>query len=50
MNMNKIIKNFQDSLAKNKLKDADHKINFLEQSVDKIKKENQNMKNKNGSK
>ncbi len=48
--MNKIVKNFQDSLSKNKLKDADHKINFLEQSVDNIRKENTNMKNKNGSK
>jgi hypothetical protein len=50
MNMNKVIKNFQDSLVKNKLKDADHKINYLELSIDKVKKENKNMKNNNGSK
>lgn len=50
MNMNKIIKNFQDSLTNNKLKVADHKINYLEESLDKVKKENENIKNNNGSK
>ena len=30
MDMNKIIKRFQDSLTDNKLKVADSKINFLE--------------------
>lgn len=50
MNMNKIIKNFQESLTKNKLKDLDHKINFLEDSYNQVNKQNENMKNKNGSK
>lgn len=50
MDMNKIIKHFQDSLTNNKLKVADNKINYLEESLDKAKRENQNMKNSNGSK
>ncbi len=50
MDMNKIIKHFQDSLINNRLKVADNKINYLEESLDKAKRENQNMKNNNGSK
>jgi F0F1-type ATP synthase membrane subunit b/b' len=50
MDMNKIIKHFQDGLTNNKLKVADNKINYLEESLDKAKRENQNMKNNNGSK
>ena len=38
MNMNKIIKNFQESLTNNKLKISDQKINYLEESLDKVKK------------
>lgn len=48
--MNKLIKNFQESLVNNRLKVADTKINFLEESLDKAQRENQNMKNNNGSK
>lgn len=49
-NMNKLIKNFNDDLVKKQLKNADSKINYLEESYDKMKKENQNMRNKNGLK
>lgn len=48
--MNKIIKNYQDSLTSNKLKIADDKVNYLEESMDKIKKENKYMRGTNGSK
>ena len=48
MDMNKIIKNFNDSQVKNKLNSADNKINYLEDEYDKIKKENDNMRNNNG--
>ena len=48
MNLNKIIKNFNEELVKNRLKNADSKINYLEESLDKTRKENSNMKNKNG--
>lgn len=37
-NMNKLIKNFNDDLIKKQLKNADSKINYLEESYDKIKK------------
>jgi hypothetical protein len=50
LNMNKIIKNYQDSLTNNKLKIADDKVNYLEESIDKIKKENKYMRGTNGSK
>lgn len=36
--MNKLIKNFNDDLVKKQLKNADSKINYLEESYDKIKK------------
>lgn len=36
--MNKIIKDFNNSLVNKKLKAADSKISYLEQSYDKIKK------------
>ena len=46
--MNKLIKNFNDDLAKKQLRNADSKINYLEESYDQVKKENTNMKNKRG--
>jgi archaellum component FlaC len=48
--MNKLIKNFNDHLVKKQLKNADNKVNYLEESYDKIKKENQSMRNRNGLK
>lgn len=48
--MNKLIKNFNEDLTKNRLKNADSKINYLEESYDQIKKENKKMRNKNGLK
>ena len=46
--MNKLIKNFNDDMTKKQLKNADSKINYLEESYSKIKKENKNMRSKNG--
>ena len=48
--MNKLIKNFNEDMVKKRLNNADSKINYLEESYDKIKKENKNMRNKNGLK
>ena len=48
--MNKLIKSFNDDKIKKQLRNSDDRINHLEESYDKIKKENQNMKNKNGLK
>jgi archaellum component FlaC len=48
--MNKIIKNFNEDLFKKQLQNADSKINYLEESYHKIKKENSKMKGNNGSK
>ena len=46
--MNKLIKNFTEDLAKKQLKNAENKVNYLEESYQLVKKENANMKNKNG--
>ena len=35
-------------MTKKQLRNADSKINYLEESYDQIKKENKNMRNKNG--
>ena len=48
--MNKLIKNFTEDLAKKQLKNAENKVNYLEESYQQVKKENANMKNKNGLK
>ena len=50
INMSKLIKNFNEDLTKKQLKNADSKINYLEESYGNIKKENSLMKSKNGSK
>ena len=48
LNMNKLIKNFNEDMTKKQLKNADSKINYLEESYGNIKKENKNMRSKNG--
>ena len=48
--MNKLIKNFNDDMVKKQLKNADNRINYLQESYDNIKKENKSMRKKNGLK
>jgi len=50
VNLNKLINNFNQHLVKQQLNSADSKINYLETSYDKIKRENSKMKSNNGSK